>query len=177
MYVNNGKFEADLKQAVTLPPGSGPRHIAVHEQTKFAYVLNELTSTVTMMRYYDGELKLLDTYPTLPNEFNGTASAAAIRVSMDGKFIYTSERGDDSIAVLRLDPDNETLEIIGRQKTMGKTPRDINLDPTGNWLLAANQDSDSIAVFTVNKNTGMIEPAHLVENIKSPVCLEWLPVK
>ena len=174
---NNGKFEEKLKQAVTLPPGSGPRHIAVHAETKFAYVLNELTATITVMRYYNGHLEPLSTYQTLPKEFKATASAAAIRISADGKFIYTSERGDDCISVLRFDSDNETLEIIGRQKTMGKTPRDINLDPTGNWLLAANQDSDSIAIFKVDKNTGMIKPEHLVENIKSPVCLEWLPVK
>lgn len=101
--------------------------------------------------------------------------AAAIRISTDGKFIYISERGDNSIAVLRFDSAGETIEIIGRQKTMGKTPRDINLDPTGNWLLAANQDSDSVAIFKVHKGTGTITPEYLFENIKSPVCLEWLP--
>jgi 6-phosphogluconolactonase len=161
---------------VALPPGSGPRHIAVHPETKFAYVLNELTATVTAMRYYKGDLELLYTCPTLPKEFNATPAAAAIRVSADGKFIYISERGDDCIAVLRIDSDNEMPEIIERRKTMGKTPRDIIPDPTGNWLLAANQDSDSIAIFRVDKNTGMIKPEHLIENIKSPVCLEWLPV-
>jgi len=174
---SNGKFEEKLKQEVRLPPGSGPRHIAVHADTKFAYVLNELTATVTLMRYCDGDLEPLHTYQTLPKEFKAVPSAAAIRVSENGKFIYISERGDNCIAVLRFDSDNETIEIIGRQKTMGKTPRDINLDPTGNWLLAANQDSDSVAIFKVDKNTGMIKPEHLVENIKSPVCLEWLPVK
>jgi 6-phosphogluconolactonase len=171
----NGVIEEKLKQAVTLPPGSGPRHIAVHKETKFAFILNELTSTVTVMRYCNGDLEPLCTYQTLPKEFNATASAAAIRISADGKFIYTSERGDDCISVLRFDSDNETLEIIGRQKSLGKNPRDINLDPTGTWLLAANQDSDSIAIFKVDKNTGMIKPEHLVENIKSPVCLEWFP--
>ena len=172
----NEKFEAKLKQTVSLPPGSGPRHIAAHPDTKHLFVLNELTGTVTIMLYSIEHLELLSTYPALPKELKSTASAAAIRISADGKFIYTSERADDCISVLRFDSNNETLEIIGRQKTMGKTPRDINLDPTGNWLLAANQDSDSIAVFEVNKKNGMINPAHVVENIKSPVCLEWLPV-
>jgi 6-phosphogluconolactonase len=173
---NNREFKEKLIKVVTLPPGSGPRHIAIHAETNFAYVLNELTATVTVMRYGDGNLELLNTYPTLPKEFKAIPGAAAIRVSANGKFIYISERGDDSIAVLRFDSDSETMEIIGRQKTMGKTPRDINLDPSGNWLLAANQDSDSIAIFKVDKNTGIISPEHLVENIKSPVCLEWLPV-
>jgi 6-phosphogluconolactonase len=174
---NKGKFKKRLKQAVTLPPGSGPRHIAVHAETKFAYVLNELTATITVMRYCDGDIELLNTYQTLPKEFKTVPSAAAIRISDNGKFIYTSERGDDCIAILRFDSDEETIEIIGRQKTMGKTPRDIILDPTGNWLLAANQDSDSVAIFKVDKTTGMIKPENLVENIKSPVCLEWYPVK
>jgi 6-phosphogluconolactonase len=173
----DGKFGAKLKQTVSLPPGSGPRHIAVHPDTKHVYVLNELTGTVTIMLYSNGYLEPLSTYPALPKDFKATASAAAIRISADGKFVYTSERSDDCISVLRFDGDNETLEIIGRQKTLGKTPRDINLDPSGNWLLAANQDSDSIAIFKVNRKNGMINPAHLVENIKSPVCLEWLPGK
>ena len=173
---NNGKLKEKLKQAVVLPPGSGPRHIAIHAETKFAYVLNELTATVAVMRYRDGDLELLRTCQTLPKEFKAIPSAAAIRISADGNYIYISERGDNCIAVLSFDIDNEALEIIGRQKTMGKTPRDINLDPTGNWLLAANQDSDSVAIFKVDKNTGMIKPEHLIENIKSPVCLEWLPV-
>ena len=172
----NEKFGAKLKQTVSLPPGSGPRHIAVHPDTKHLFVLNELTGTVTIMLYSSGHLESLSTYPVLPKEFQSTASAAAIRISADGKFIYTSERADNCISILRFDSNNETLQIIGRQKTMGNTPRDINLDPTGNWLLAANQDSDSIAVFEVNKKNGMINLAHVVENIKSPVCLEWLPV-
>jgi 6-phosphogluconolactonase len=172
---NNGGFEEKPEQAVGLPPGSGPRHIAVHSQTKRAYVLNELTATITMMHYDNGHLELLGTYETLPKDLRATASAAAIRISADGKFIYTSDRGDNCITVLRSDRDKATLEVIGRQKSLGKTPRDINLDPTGNWLLAANQDSDSIAIFKVDKNTGMIKYEDLVENINSPVCLEWLP--
>jgi 6-phosphogluconolactonase len=173
----NGEFETKLKQSVPLTPGSGPRHIAFHPETEHAFVLNELTGTVTIMRYRNGHLGSLGTYPVLPNEVKATASAAAIRISVDGKFIYTSERGDDSISVLRFDSNRETLEIIHRQKTLGKTPRDINLDPTGNWLLAANQDSDSIAIFKVDKTTGLITVEDLVEKIKSPVCLEWLPEK
>ena len=128
-----------------------------------------------MMRYSNGHLEPFCTYPILPKEFKATASAAAIRISVDGKFIYTTERGDDCVSVLRFDSSTEALEIIHRQKTLGKTPRDINIDPAGNWLLAANQDSDSIAIFKVDKNTGMITVEDLVEKIKSPVCLEWLP--
>lgn len=177
MDAGSNGLDIKLKQAVALPPGSGPRHIAVHAQTKHAFVVNELTGTVTVMGYYNGHLEPLSTYSVLPKESRAIPSAAAIRISSDGKFIYTSERADDCISVLRFDCNNETLEIIGRHITLGRTPRDINLDPTGNWLLAANQDSDSIAVFKVDKNTGMINPIHLVENIKSPACLAWLPLQ
>jgi len=177
IVVVNGILEAKLKQSVSLPPGSGPRHIAFHPDSKHAFVLNELTGTITIMRYCNGHLELLRTYPILPKESRVTASAAAIRTSTDGKFIYTTERGDDCISVLRFDSTTEMLEIICRQKTLGKTPRDINLDSSGDWLLAANQDSDSISIFKVNKNTGMIKPEHLVEKINSPVCLQWLPEK
>lgn len=174
---DNGKFVINLKQAVRVPPGSGPRHIAVHPATMLAYVINELTATVTVMRYADGNMEPMSTFQTLPKEFKEEPSGASIRVSENGKFIYISERGENCITVLRFDQENQTMAIVGREKTMGKTPRDINLDPTGNWLLAANQDSDSIAVFKIDKTTGMIMPEHLIENIKSPVCLEWLPVK
>jgi 6-phosphogluconolactonase len=173
----NGKFKEYLRQVIKLPPGSGPRHIAVHAENKLVCVLNELTATITLMHNDNGHLESLNTYQTLPKEFKAVSGAAAIRISENGKFIYISERGDDWITVLKISNDAETMEIIGRQKSMGKTPRDINIDPTGNWLLAANQDSDSIAIFKIDKNTGMIKPEHLVENIKSPVCLEWLPVK
>ncbi len=174
---DNGNFVINMKQAVTVPPGSGPRHIAIHPATMLAYVINELTATATVMRYAGGHLELMDTCQTLPKEFKAEPSGASIRVSENGKFIYISERGENSITILRFDKEKQTMVIVGREKTMGKTPRDINLDPTGNWLLAANQDSDSIAVFKIDKTTGMIRPEHLIENIKSPVCLEWLPVK
>jgi 6-phosphogluconolactonase len=177
MEIKNGKVETKLKQAVPMLPGSGPRHIIVHAQTKLVYTLNELSSTITLMDYRDGDLKPLQTYQTLPDDFKEIPNAAAIRVSEDGKFIYVSERADDCISIVKFDYDNDTVEIIGRINTMGKTPRDVILDPTGNWLLIANQDSDSIAIFKVDKAKGMIIPANLVEGIGSPVCLEWLPAK
>ena len=178
-HIETGKenIEVKLNQVITLPPGSGPRHMVVHAETQFAFVLNELTAAVTVMRYRDGNFELLYTFQTLPDDFNAAPGAAAIRISANGKFLYISERSHNCITVLRFDAGNETLEVIGRHETMGKTPRDINLDPTGNWLLAANQDSDSIAIFKVDKDTGMISPGYLAENIKSPVCLEWLQVK
>ncbi len=171
----NGNLNAELKQEVSLLPGSGPRHTVYHKHSGHVFALNELTGTITVMRYLNGCLEMLNTYSSLPEKFEKTPGSAAIRVSTDGKFVYTSERSDDSISILKFESCTGKLELIGRQKTLGKTPRDFVLDPTGNWLLAANQDSDSIAVFKIDKNTGLIEPVHLFNNIKSPACLEWLP--
>ncbi len=176
-HIDKKKYMIELKQAISLPAGSGPRHIAVDGERNFVFVLNELTATVTVMRYANGLMEPIITFPTLSKDFNGSPCAAAIRISRNGKFIYISERGENCVTVLWFDRERETIEIVGREKTMGKTPRDINLDPTGNWLLAANQDSDSIAVFKIDKSSGMIKPEHLAERIKSPVCLEWLPEK
>jgi 6-phosphogluconolactonase len=173
----NGKFTEELIQEVSVPPGSGPRHMAIDSGAKLVYLLSELTATITVMRNRGGDLEVIGTYRTLAEDFSGIPSAAAIRISVNGKFIYISERISHCITVLRFDSDLETLETIGKQSSMGKTPRDIQIDPTGNWLLAANQDSDSIAVFKIDEHTGMMKPEHLVEHIKSPVCLQWLPDK
>jgi 6-phosphogluconolactonase len=167
-------LKENLKQSITLPPGSGPRHIAIHPKGSFVYLVNELTSTVMVMRYYEGQMKPVGLYETLPKQSGVTPSGGAIRISPDGKFIYISERGNNTVAVLRFDSNAETIEMIDRQETMGKTPRDIHFDPGGNWLLAANQDSDSIAIFKIDKNSGTIKLERLVEDIKSPVCLAWL---
>lgn len=164
-------------QEILMSPGSGPRHLIFHPQKDYLYVVNELTGTIMVMRYEIGHLCILDTYSILPSKTEFTPSAAAIRISDDGRFIYVSERRDSCISILKFDRKDARLSLIGREKTLGKTPRDFILDPSGNWLLAANQDSDSIAIFKVNKKTGMIKPIRLMNNIKSPVCFEWLPEK
>lgn len=171
----NKKLEVKLIQAVSMPPGSGPRHIILHAETNHAYVLNELTATVNMMRYCNGYLTAGFVCNTLPTYFKAIPGAAAIRISGDGKFIYTSERSDNAISILRVDSEKETLELTGRQDTLSKTPRDFILDPTGNWLLVVNQDSDSITIFKADKNSGYLDPVNLIEDIKSPACLHWLP--
>src|SRR5579862_2795360 len=171
----NDDFRPVMIQQLTQPPGSGPRHIGIHFETNRIFLMSELTAAVSAMRYRNRHIEVICTSPTLPKEFTGVPSGAAIRVSANGKFIYTSERISGCVTVLRFDPDSETLEIVDRQSTLGKTPRDVHLDPSGRWLLAANQDSDSIAVFGIDEITGNIKAVHLAEGIKSPACLEWLP--
>src|SRR5207253_11384825 len=125
--------------------GSGPRHFAFHPDGRHAYVINELASTITAMNYDQerGVLKPIQTVSTLPRGFSGENTTAEVQVHPSGKFLYGSNRGHDSIAVLAIEADTGRLRPAGQESTRGKTPRSFGVDPTGAYLLAANQDSDS----------------------------------
>jgi 6-phosphogluconolactonase len=165
--------------AVDLPPGSGPRHFAFHPSGNFAYVINELASTITPFTYdaERGVLKTLSpkaTVSTLPPDFKGENTTAEVRVHPSGKFVYGSNRGHNSIAIFAVDPATGGLSSVGHQATGGKTPRNFNIDPDGRFLLAANQDSNTITVFRIDPNTGKLEPTpHSIE-IPKPVCIRFL---
>lgn len=162
-----------LRQEVAFPPGSGPRHIALHPGGGYAFVLSELTATVAVLRYRGGAATLLQVYATWPEDSTAIPGGAAIRTSPDGRFVYASERTEGYLAIFRFDPQLETLELIDRVSAGGRTPRDFIFDPTGNWLLVANQDSDAIAVFKVDRDTGMLQYHGMKAGIKSPVCFAW----
>jgi len=157
----------------SLAPGAGPRHFAFHPSGRQVYVLNELFSTVTVFSYRaeSGSLAELQTVTTLPAGFGGRNSTAEVVVSADGKFLYASNRGHDSIAVFAIDPAHGKLTATGHHPTLGRKPRNFALDPTGAYLLAANQDSDSIAVFRVDRNTGALVPVGAPVATPRPVCV------
>ena len=158
---------------VALAPGSGPRHVAFRPDAKFVYSLNEMLSTVTAFRYdaSRGSLKELQTLSTLPNGWSGNNSTAEIVVHPNARFLYASNRGDDSIAIFRIDPSRGTLMFVGRTPTQGKTPRNFAIDPSGTFLLAANQDSSSIVTFRVDPATGRLTPTGDMLEVPSPVCI------
>jgi 6-phosphogluconolactonase len=158
---------------VKLAPGSGPRHVAFRPDAKFVYSLNEMLSTVTTFRYdaSRGSLKELQTLSTLPKGWNGTSTTAEIVVHPNGRFVYTSNRGDDSIAIFRIDPSHGTLTFVDRTPTQGKTPRNFAIDPSGTFLLAANQDSGSVVTFRIDPKIGRLTPTGDVQNVPSPVCI------
>ena len=158
---------------VTLAPGSGPRHVAFRPDAKFVYSLNELLSTVTTFRYdaSRGSLKELQTLSTLPNGWRGSNSTAEIVIHPNARFLYTSNRGDDSIAIFRIDPSRGTLTLVDRTSTQGKTPRNFAIDPSGTFLLAANQDSGSIVTFRIDPGTGRLTPTGDMLEVPSPVCI------
>jgi 6-phosphogluconolactonase len=159
----------------TVPPGSGPRHFAFHPSGKFAYVINELTSTMTAFAYdaAKGALTVLQTLPTLPHEVKGNSTAEVV-VSPDGRFVYGSNRGHDSIAVFAVDASTGKLEARGHVPTGGKTPRNFAIDPTGTWLLAAGQSSNTIHVLKLDAATGMPKPTGVSVETPKPVCVRYL---
>ena len=158
-------------------PGAGPRHFAFHPSARFAYVINELDSTVTAFRYdaKRGVLSTLGTVSTLPEGFDGQNSTAEIDVHPSGEFLYGSNRGHDSIVIFAVDADQGTLRQVGHQSTQGKTPRNFAIDPTGRYLLAANQASDTIVVFRVDAKTGQLHPTGHSVSVPSPVCVLMTP--
>ncbi|HEX5555250.1 MAG TPA: lactonase family protein [Chitinophagaceae bacterium] len=170
-----GEFMADLLQTVSLSSGSGPRHMVLHPEGKYVFVLSELNAAVTVLRYVDGRLEALSACPTVALTAGMDASGAAVRISRDGKYVYASDRGSGKISVMRFNREKETLDLIQQADTLGRTPRDFILDPSGHWMLVANQDSDTIAVFKIDRDRGTISPDHMARNIASPACLAWLP--
>jgi len=194
VQINNGIFNAIEKQIITLPAGSGPRHICFDDNYSYGFIINELTGSVTIIKYsaekkeyeikgtYDTKGQLSDSLQETINEIEGKSvnidtdlGGAAIRVSAGGKFLYTSMRSDNSIRLFEFDHIAESLNYIASYPTGGLTPREFTIDPTGKWLLVAHQDSDTIAIFNVNSLNGTLSLFNTVENIKSPVCLAWLP--
>ncbi len=161
-----------------LAPGSGPRHMAFRPDGKFVYALSEMSATVTAFRYTAGKgsLEEIQTLSTLPAGFNGPNGSAEIAVHPDGKFLYASNRGHDSIAILGIDAARGTLTFIDGVATQGKTPRNFAIDPTGAFLLAANQDSGSIVVFRIDRKTGRLTATGDVAQVPSPVSLVFARV-
>jgi 6-phosphogluconolactonase len=160
---------------VQVKPGAGPRHLTFHPSGKFAYVINEMHATVTAFAHdrAQGNLKEVQTVPTLPTDFKGENTSADIHVSPDGRFLYCSNRGHDSIAAFKINPLNGKLTFIAHESTGGKTPRNFAIDPTGTFLLVANQHSDNIVTFRRDPKTGRLSATGQVAEVPSPVCLKF----
>ncbi|HTM51494.1 MAG TPA: lactonase family protein [Bryobacteraceae bacterium] len=157
-------------------PGSGPRHFAFHPKGRYAYVLNEMASKVTAFDYdaSRGALKEIQTVSTLPPGFTGEDNSAEVEVDAKGRFLYASNRGHDSIAVFAIGKDGK-LTLVENMPTAGKTPRNFKLDPSGAWLLAANQESDTIVQFRVDPKTGKLSPTGKKIEVAKPVCVQFVP--
>ncbi|MBN1465851.1 lactonase family protein, partial [candidate division KSB1 bacterium] len=158
---------------VRTAPGAGPRHFVFHPQGQFAYVINELNSTITAYSFdaADGSLAELATVPTTPPDYHGDNSGADIHITPDGRFLYGSNRGHDSLVIYRIDAQTGGLALVGHQSTLGKTPRNFAIDPSGTFLLAANQNSDNIVVFRIHPATGELRETGHQAKMSKPVCI------
>ncbi len=171
-----GKLRPHRRPWVQVKPGAGPRHLTFHPNGRYAYLINELDSTIVAYAYdpAGGILTELQTVPALPAGFTGTSWAADVHVAPSGRTVYGSNRGHDSIAIFAIDEGTGKLTPVGHEPTQGQTPRNFAIDPTGTWLLAANQDSDTIVTFRIDPRSGKLAPAGQVAEAPTPVCLKFL---
>lgn len=159
---------------VSTGQGNGPRHIDFHPNGKFVYSIQELTGNVTAFAYKNGELKTLQNLSMVSPDFRGRTGAADIHVSPDGRFLYTSNRGEaNDMAVFAIDPVTGHLTLKGRTGTLGDGPRNFVIDPSGQFLLVANQNTDNIVIFKRDKETGLLTDSGERIEVGSPVCLKF----
>ena len=170
-----GKLTPAKQHWAPLQPGAGPRHLTLHPSGGYAYVINELDSTMTAFKYdgVNGTLSPLDTVSTLPSNFSGTSYCADVHVSPSGKFLYGSNRGHDSIVGFAIDQRTGKLQQLEHVSTEGKWPRNFTIDPTGRFLLVANQHTDNVVSFRIDAQTGLLKPTGHVAEIPVPVCLKF----
>ena len=173
---STGKLTAADVPWVSFKPGAGPRHFDFHPGMKYAYVINELDSTIVAFTYDrpKGNLNAIQTISTLPAGLSADNTGAEIQVHPSGRFLYGSNRGHDSIAIYTIDERSGTLTHVANEPTGGQTPRHFALDPSGTFLLAANQDSDTVVSFRIDPQSGRPVPTGQVANVPSPACVVFL---
>jgi 6-phosphogluconolactonase len=162
-------------QEVKVAAGSGPRHFVFHPTFAFGYVINELNSTITAFSYNEdkGELNEIQTITTLPDGYDGENACADIHISPDGKFLYGSNRGHNSIAVYAVDSFSGELTIVEFAPTLGDHPRNFAISGDGNHLLVCNRDSNNIVTFHRDSVNGKLSSTGSILNISKPVCIKF----
>ncbi len=175
----SGRFSSRPQPSPVLPsvamaPGAGPRHFAFHPNGRQAFVINELNSTITSLRWdaATGAFSVIGSVSTLPAGVTASTTAE-IQVHPNGRFVYGSNRGHDSIAVFGV-ADNESLKLVEIESTRGKTPRNFTIDPSGRWLLAGNQESGTIAVFAIDQASGALMPVGEPVPAPTPVSILFM---
>ncbi|WP_439880319.1 lactonase family protein [Pontibacter sp. MBLB2868] len=172
----NGKVLAPVTPAVTFAaaPGAGPRHMVFHPNGRFAFVLNELNSTMTALAYNseNGTFSEVQSVATVPADFKENNQPAAVKISPDGKFLYGSNRGHNSIVVFAIDKNTGKLTLVQHESTGGDWPRDFTIDLTGNVLLVANERSNNIVSFKIDRETGKLTNTGYEVEVHKPTCLK-----
>jgi len=169
-----GKLVARPERTAKAEPGSGPRHFAFSPDGATLYVLNELTDTLTAYDWNGGSPAARQTVTAVPESTADDLSGAHVLVSPDGKFVYGSNRGHGSITVSKVDGATGELSVVGQVPTGGKTPRGFGMDPSGQWVVVANQDAGTVVTFRRNAETGLLEETGNVVEVKSPVTVVFV---
>jgi 6-phosphogluconolactonase len=167
----NNKLIPMSPNKLAMPAGSGPRHLAFHPTGGWLYVINELSSTISIVKKNStGTYEVAGTYTTLPEGFTGAGQTADIRVSADGKFLYGSNRGNNTIVIYQINKKDGSLTLVGHESVKGDGPRNFSLSPDGEFLLVANQRSNNIVSFKRDAKIGTLK---FVSEIPAPapVCL------
>lgn len=161
---------------LALKPGSGPRHMDFHPNGKYAYIITELSSEVIVLEYnsLNGSFKEIQYISTLPADFKAENLGSAIHVSLEGKYLYASNRGHDSIVVFSIDASSGMLTLVSHTSTEGNHPRDFDIDPTEKFLVVANRDTNNIVPFIIDKVTGTPIKINSGVSIPNPVCIKFL---
>ncbi|MHC4995433.1 MAG: lactonase family protein [Planctomycetota bacterium] len=172
-----GKLVGHEPSTVKMTPGAGPRHVAFGIDGRHAYAINELDSTLTTMDFNraTGKLQKIQTLSTLPEGFTDNNSCADVHLHPNGRFLYGSNRGHNSIAIFAVDAVTGRLSPRGHASTRGSTPRNFGIDPTGRFLLATNQNSDTIASFAIDTTTGALTHNGAIAEAPTPVCILFVP--
>lgn len=159
-------------------PGAGPRHFIFHPNGQYAYLIEELSGHVVTYRYENGYLTELERISTVPDGQTGYPGSADIHVSPDGKFLYATNRGDfNTITCYAINPADGVLTMVSSEPVLGKAPRNFNFDPSADFLLIANQQSDEIVIFRRSKETGALWDTGKRIAVSRPVCIKWITIK
>ncbi len=177
-HLDGNKLVAnDAAVAFASKPASGPRHLAFHPNGKYAYLIHELNSTMTALAYDadKGTFTELQTLSTIPADYKENNNPAEVKVSPDGKFLYGSNRGQNSIVVYAIDESTGKMTQVQNISTGGDWPRDFNIDRSGNILMVANERSNSITTFKIDKATGKLTATGYDAQVHKPVCVQVVP--
>ncbi|MCU4176615.1 lactonase family protein [Carboxylicivirga sp. N1Y90] len=158
---------------ISIASGAGARHMIMDSTGEFAYILSELTGEIFVAEQKKELFDLIQNISFVPQSFTDAFGGAAIRLHPNGKFLYASCRGANTLAIFKIDAVSNKLTLVGHQSSGGETPRDFNIDPTGQWLIAANQDSNSLVVFKINQDSGELT-MHSEISVDTPVNITWL---
>jgi 6-phosphogluconolactonase len=172
-----GKLTPAESAGIAMKPGAGPRHMAFRPDGKFAYILNELNSTVTAVAVdaETGKLTEIETQSSLPPYFDGRNSGAEIAVLPNGRFLFVSNRGHNSLVLFAIDRDKGTLNFVEEQGTGGKTPRHFGVQPNAKHLAIGNQDSNQVLICRIDPDNGRLKPSGVFADVPAPVCMVFLP--